>query len=147
MSQMLHREIVAEKAIVYTVHPVAEQEEAPRAFFNHTFELPTGVYIASLACFVTFLATMVVGFGNPELGIPMAIFGVFFAGFYGIPVLFVKQSPEGTNKALSWGQFKSRGIQTLTGHLPANEALAQVMVLPVLIVLWGLACVVIAALV
>lgn len=147
MSQMLHRELVAEKAIVHKAHPVANDTEAPRAFFNHTFELPAGVYAASLGCFVTFLATMVVGFGNPELGILMAIFGVFFAGFYGIPVLFVKESPEGTNKALTWGQFKSRGIMTLTGRLPASEAIAQVLVLPVLIVLWGLACVVIAALV
>ncbi len=147
MSQMLHRELVAEKAIVHKAHPVANDTVAPRTFFNHTFELPAGVYAASLGCFVTFLATMVVGFGNPELGILMAIFGVFFAGFYGIPVLFVKESPEGTNKALTWGQFKSRGIMTLTGRLPASEALAQVLVLPVLIVLWGLACVVIAALV
>lgn len=147
MSQMLHRELVAEKAIVHKAHPVANDTVALRTFFNHTFELPAGVYAASLGCFVTFLATMVVGFGNPELGILMAIFGVFFAGFYGIPVLFVKESPEGTNKALTWGQFKSRGIMTLTGRLPASEALAQVLVLPVLIVLWGLACVVIAALV
>lgn len=147
MSKMLHRELFAEKAIVHKAHPLANDTEAPRAFFNHTFELPAAVYAASLACFLTFLATMVVGFGNPELGILMAIFGVFFAGFYGIPVLFVKESPEGTNKALTWGQFKSRGIMTLTGRLPAGEALAQVLVLPVLIVLWGLACVVIAALV
>lgn len=147
MSQMLNHELVAEKAIVHKAHPVASGSAAPRAFFNHTFELPAGVYAASLGCFVTFLATMAVGFGNPALGIPMAIFGVFLAGFYGIPVLFVKQSPEGTNKALTWGQFKSRGIMTLTGHLPAGEALAQVLVLPVLIVFWGLACVVIAALV
>jgi hypothetical protein len=144
---MLHRQLVADKAIVHHTHPVANDTEVPRAFFNHSFELPGGVYLASLVCFLTFLATMVIGFGNPELGIPMAIFGVFFAGFYGIPVLFVKESPAATNKALTWGQFKSRGIMTLTGRLPAHEALAQVLVLPVLIVLWGMACVVIAALV
>ena len=147
MSQMLHHQLVADKAIVHHTHPVANDTEPPRAFYNHTFELPGGVYLASLACFLTFLATMVVGFGNPELGILMAIFGVFFAGFYGIPALFVKESPAGTNKALTWGQFKSRGIMTLTGRLPAGEALAQVLVLPVLIVAWGIACVVIAALV
>jgi hypothetical protein len=147
MSQMLHRDRVAEKATVHQTHPVAGEIEAPRAFFNHTFELPSGVYAVSLGCFLTFLATMVIGFGNPELGILMVIFGVFFAGFYGIPVLFVRQSPAGTNQALTWGQFKSRGIMTLTGRLPASEALAQVLVLPVLIVLWGIACVVIAALV
>lgn len=147
MSQILHRELVGEKAIVHRSPPITGGAAAPRAFFNHTFELPSGIYAASLGCFVTFLATMAVGFGNPELGILMAIFGVFFAGFYGIPVLFVKESPEGANKALTWGQFRSSGIMTLTGRLPAGEALAQVLVLPVLIVLWGIACVLIAALV
>lgn len=147
MSQMLHREISNKKAIVHREPPVAGDTATPRAFFDHTFELPSGIYAVSLGCFVTFLATMVVGFGNPELGILMAIFGVFFAGFYGIPALFVRESPAGTNKALTWGQFRSRGIMTLTGRLPASEALAQVLVLPVLIVLWGLGCVLIAALV
>ena len=142
MSELLTRELIAEKAIVHESHPAIK-----RVQFDQTFEIPTGVYAASLGLFVTFLATMVVGFGNPELGIPMAIFGVFFAGFYGIPTLFVKQAPEQSNTAMSWGQFKARGVKTATGHLPANEALAQMLVLPVLVVLWGFACITIAALV
>lgn len=148
MSELLTRDLVADKAIVHDTHPIAANDaEAPRFFSDNTFELPAGIYAASLGCFLTFLATMVAGFGNPELGIPMAIFGIFFAGFYGIPVIMAKQAPEGSNKTLTWGQFKSRGIMTHTGKLPAGEAVAQVLVLPVLVVFWGIACIIIAALV
>ena len=142
MTQMLHNELLADKAIVHTDHPVLR-----RGFFDQSFELPGGLYAASLALFVAFLAVMTLGFGNPGLAIPMAIFGIFFAGFYGIPLLFVREAPEGSTKAMSWGQFKSRGIRTMTGHLPANEAVIQMLILPVLILFWGLACVIIAALV
>ncbi|GAA4053252.1 hypothetical protein [Parerythrobacter jejuensis] len=142
MSELLTRDLIADKAIVHDYHPAIKRGE-----FDQTFGLPGGLYAASLGCFVAFLATMIVGFGNPELGIPMAIFGVFFAGFYGIPVLMVEEAPDESNKALTWGQFKARGIDTLTGRLPAGEAIAQMMVLPVLVVLWGFACITIAALV
>jgi len=139
---MLHKDFVAEKAIVHNDNPVLQ-----RKFFDHSFELPGGLFAASLGLFVAFLAVMTVGFGNPEMILPMAIFAVFFAGFYGIPVLFVREAPEDTNKAMTWGQFKGRGIQTLTGHLPAGEAAIQMLILPVLILFWGFACVIIAALV
>ena len=142
MSQMLHNDFVAEKAIVHKDHPVVQ-----RKFFDHTFELPSGLFAASLGLFTAFLVVMAFGFGNPELILPMAIFGIFFAGFYGIPVLFVKESPDDTNKAMTWGKFKARGIKTHTGHLPAGEAAVQMLILPVLILFWGIACVTIAALV
>ncbi|MND00096.1 hypothetical protein D3C83_185940 [compost metagenome] len=55
--------------------------------------------------------------------------------------------PENDTSPLSWGQFRNRGIQTLSGHLTASEATVQVLILPVLIFLWGIAAVTIAALV
>lgn len=142
MTQMLHSDFIAEKAIVHDNLPVVH-----RGFFDQSFELPAGLYAASLAMFVGFLGVMTLGFGNPHLILPMVIFGVFFAGFYGIPLMFVREAPEGSAKAMSWGQFKARGIQTATGHLPASEAVVQMLILPGLVFLWGIACVTIAALV
>lgn len=142
MSQMLHSDFTAEKAIVHSENPLS-----PRGFSDQSFELPAGLFAASLGLFVAFLGVMTLGFGNPGLIIPMAIFGVFFAGFYGIPVLFVREAAEDSGKAMTWGQFKSRGIMTLTGHLPAGEAAIQMLILPVLILFWGIACITIAALV
>ncbi len=142
MTQLLHSEIIAEKAIIHKELPAFQ-----RGFFDQSFELPGGLYAASLALFAGFLAVMTLGFGNPGLILPMVIFGVFFSGFYGIPLLFVREAPDASAKAMSWGQFKARGIRTLTGHLPAHEAVVQMLILPVLILFWGIACVTIAALV
>ena len=142
MSQMYHREAVAEKAIVHDHLP-----NAPRGFFDQSFELPGELYGASLGLFLAFLGVMIAGFGNPGLIIPMAICGIFLAGFYGIPLLFVREAPDISAQAMRWGQYKARGIQTLTGHLPAGEAAVQMLILPVLVLVWGIACVTIAALV
>ena len=147
MSQLLTRDLIADKAILHETPPDAMRSETPRGFFDQTFELPARLFAASLALFVAFLVVMTLGFGNPELILPMAIFGIFFAGFYGIPVLFVKQAPEASRKGLSWRQFKAEGIDTLTGRLPAGEAAVQMLILPVLILAWGIACIIIAALV
>lgn len=148
MSELMTRDLIADQAIVHAQYPGGASDEAvPRHFSDNTFELPTGIYAASLGCFLAFLATMVVGFGSPELVIPLAIIGLFFAGFFGIPAIFTRQAPEESDKALTWGQFRARGIMTHTGRLPAGEVAAQVLVLPVLVVLWGLACITIAALV
>ncbi|MHA6334198.1 hypothetical protein ACXYL9_11005 [Qipengyuania sp. CAU 1752] len=142
MSRMLHNEIVAEKAVIHSENPVIR-----RGFPDQTFEFPTQLFAASLGFFVAFLVVMTIGFGNPALAIPMAICAVFLVGFFGIPALFVREAPDHANKAMSWGQFRMRGIDTLTGRLPAGEAVVQMLILPVLLLIWGLACIVIAALV
>lgn len=54
--------------------------------------------------------------------------------------------PENRQRALTWGQFRNRGIETATGHLTSRAAAVQVLILPVLIFLWGVSIAVIAAL-
>jgi hypothetical protein len=142
MSRMLHNEIVAEKAFIHRENPVLRRE-----FPDQTFEFPAPLFAVSLGLFAAFLVVMTIGFGNPALAIPMAICAIFLVGFFGIPALFVREAPDYANKAMSWGQFRMRGIDTLTGRLPAGEAVVQMLVLPVLLVVWGLACIIIAALV
>ena len=48
-------------------------------------------------------------------------------------------------RAKSWSRFQAEGIQTAFGRTSAREATVQVLILPVLIFLWGIAAVVIAA--
>ena len=45
------------------------------------------------------------------------------------------------------GEFETRGIMTNTGRLASKDATIQVLILPVLLVVWGLAVAVIAAVV
>lgn len=139
MTNRFTRETVAQQA------RIVEEPRAPTAV-DRTFEIPTVLYGTTVALYLGFLALMAVGFASPGLVIPMAIFTVFIAAGFGIPAIWTRLAPETRSKALTYGQFAERGIQTHTGLLRPRDAAIQMLILPVLIVLWGAAVVTIAAL-
>ena len=114
---------------------------------NRTFELPAGLYGITVACYLGFLALMSVLFMNAELVLPMAAFVISIVGGFGLGYKWVAMKPGNDNPTLTLGQFSNRGIQTLSGRLTAAEASAQVLILPVLILTWGVAIAVIYAVV
>ena len=119
---------------------IATVSEAPfTTKVDRTFGLPTGLYLGTVGLYVAFLALMTTLFGNAELILPLAvIFGFGLAGRW------ASMKPGKDTFALTWGQFSNRGIQTLSGRLTAFEASVQVLLLPVLIMFWGLCIAVIA---
>lgn len=117
-----------------------------RSCQDHSFELPTGLYVAMAALFFGFLAVLAIGLPTPGLVVPMAINFVFLAAFFGIPAIFVR-SANTDGRAKSWTRFMDRGIETANGHSSGKEAAVLMMVLPVFIFGWSLAIVTIAALV
>lgn len=142
MAQILDRKQLAEVAVVHG------EEAFPRvAAVDRTFELPTALYVATVGLFMAYLATMTLGFGNPGLILPMAIFVLFILAAFGVPAIWATMKPENTSRALSWGRFLSDGVQTETGPLDARAAAVQVLILPALILVWGIAVVTIAAVV
>ena len=143
MVEQLTREKLAEQAVIHSHAPVLRRN-AP---VDRTFELPTGLYGAFVALLFGFLAVMGTGFAHPEMIIPMAIFTIFIAGMFGVPALWARMQPENPVKALTWGRFRAEGIDTLYGRLDARQATVQVLILPVLIFLWGVAVVAIKAIV
>jgi hypothetical protein len=64
---------------------------------------------------------------------------------FGVPTIWARMNPATSSQALSWQQFKRRGIQTGSGWLSADAATAQVLTLPILVLLWGVAGVILAA--
>jgi hypothetical protein len=119
----------------------------PLVRVERNFGLPTWLYGATIAAYAGFLAVMSAAFMNASLVVPMAICVVYLAMAFGVPMLWTRFKPEDTSHALSGSQFRNRGIQTDTGHLTANEASIQVLILPVLILFWGVAVAIIAAVV
>ena len=127
---------------------LADVTDAPhiRNEIDRSFELPVGLYAATVALYLGFVAVMALSFMNPELALPMVIFALFiFAGF-GTPMIWARMKPEKTRHAMTYGMFRHRGIQTATGYLASDAAAVQVLILPVLIFCWGVAVAVIAAL-
>ncbi|GAA4644226.1 hypothetical protein GCM10023115_21860 [Pontixanthobacter gangjinensis] len=140
MSQHLTRQIVADKATIIQQLPVVPEAD-------RSFNLPSGLYVATAAMYFGFVGIMAAGFSSPGLLIPLTICGIFFTAFFGIGALFVRTDPCAKAKILRWSELRSKGIQTHTGRLSMKDAVVQMMILPILIVIWGLVTVTIAALV
>ena len=121
--------------------PVRHQVEGDR-----NFGLPTALYGATVAGYLGFLLVVGSAFANPVLAIPMAIFVVFIVAGFGVPALWTRLAGN-TSAPQTLGEFEAKGIQTATGRLAAKDASIQVLILPVLLVCWGLAVAVIAAVV
>lgn len=142
MAERVTRELVAEKAIV---HP--EAALLPPGIVDRSFEMPTGLYAAVAALFLGFMAVTGIGFATRELILPLAVIVLFIFAFFGVPAIWVRMVPESRRPSMSWNRFRREGIATEFGRLTANEAMVQVLILPVLIFLWGIATVTIAAIV
>jgi hypothetical protein len=143
MAQKLNRTSIAAQADVHTTMPVA----APAHEVDRTFELPPALYAGTVACYLAFLGLTAAAFGNPGLILPMVVFTFFIVAGFGLPTVWATMNPAKAARAKGWARFQRDGITTLTGHNTAGEATVQVLILPALIVVWGLAVVTIAALV
>ena len=144
MSKLITRDAAAAKA---QVHPTLPQAVEPSHQVDRTFELPKRLHFLTAAAYLGFLAVMAVGTMNPNLAIPMVIFAIFIVGFFGVPAIWVRMRPENNSRSLSWSKFLDQGIQTYTGRMQAKDAVLQVLILPVLILAWAIAIVVIRAII
>ena len=142
MAQRLTRETVAEQAIV-----LPEMALRASTTVDRSFELPAALFVATAGCYLAFLATMAVGFGNPHLIIPMAIIAAFIVMGVGLPAMLMRMKPDHPQKLTSWSRFSREGVMTAFGRSTAGGATVQVLILPVLILAWGFAVVTIAAVV
>ncbi len=142
MVERLTRELIAEQAIIHEAPVVRRPTKVDR-----NFELPAGLYAATAGAYFAFLGVMAIGFGNPGLILPMAIFVVFIAMFFAVPAMWMRMKPDHAQRLTPWARFRRHGVMTAFGHSTAGAATVQVLILPILILVWGLAVVTIAALV
>lgn len=138
-------ELISKEALAH----VAAVTDAPhiRSEIDRSFELPTGVYGATVALYLGFIGVMALTFMTAQLVLPMVIFALFIVAAFGTPMLWARMNPAKQQRALSYGMLRNRGIQTGTGRLEGGAAMVQVLILPALIFLWGIAIAVIAAVV
>ncbi|WP_298302307.1 hypothetical protein [uncultured Erythrobacter sp.] len=141
MSKHIHTELEQGKARIVAA-PVANS--TPKV--DRSFGLPKELYFGTIAGYLGFLAITGLTFMNPVLIIPMAIFVVFIVAGFGVPSLFTRLKGN-DSKALTLGEFRTQGIATNSGTLHPRDAAVQVLILPVLLVLWGIAAATIAVLV
>ncbi|KEO90810.1 hypothetical protein EH31_07165 [Erythrobacter longus] len=141
MSKQIQTQIEQGKARIVAA-PAAKN--AP--VVDRSFGLPNRLYLVTVGAYLGFIAIMAIAFINPVLVIPMVIFAGFIIAAFGVPAIFT-QLKGNDSKAMTWGEFENKGIMTNTGPLAPAEAAIQVLVLPILLVFWGIAAVTIAAIV
>ena len=142
MAERLTRQLVAERAIVHEASALRMPTTVDR-----NFELPAALYVGTVAGYFGFLGLMVLAFGNPALVIPMAIFVIFIAMLFGVAAMWMRMKPVHPQRLTPWSRFRQEGIMTAYGRCSASAATVQVLILPGLILLWGLAVTIIAAVV
>lgn len=113
---------------------------------ERTFGLHPALFVATIGSYFAFLAIMAASFMNPNLLIPFAIFVAYLAMYFAVPALWTKVAGRPVGRFQSWAEFRSEGMDILTGHIGSGGAIAQVLVLPVLIVGFAFAVAIIAAL-
>jgi hypothetical protein len=137
-------------SIHYTAETFAEALVTKRATpfevqVERSFDLPPVLHAATVGLYLGFLGVMAFAFQDRGLIIPMAVFVMYIVMAFGVPAMWVRMKPGHASKPLGWSEFARDGINTFTGNMSAKDATGQVLILPVLILGWGLAIAVIAA--
>ncbi|MBX3594639.1 hypothetical protein [Sphingomonas sp.] len=104
---------------------------------DHVFDLHPALHIGMFGGFFAYLGIMWAAFGEKGLAIPFVIFAVFLAAAFVVPGWWARVAP-GEGRKPSWSEFMAEGIQSGSGHLKAGGAIVQVMIMPAMLVLWGL---------
>jgi len=111
-----------------------------RACEDQSFELPGGLYAAMVILFAGFIAVLGLGFSGGHMAVAYGVIFAFLAAFFAIPAMF--QQKQG----LSWSMFRYKGVETPSGRTSAAEATVLVLLLPFVVLCFGIAVVTIAAL-
>lgn len=143
MAEQLTREQIAQAAEIRTAPPARLRNDP----VDRTFGLPKALYVATVGLYLGFIGLLGTAFANPEMAIPVAIFGLFIVAGFGVPAIWTRLAPETASKPLGWDRFMKEGIMTAYGRTKGRDAIVQVLILPTLIFVWGVIVVTIAALV
>jgi hypothetical protein len=105
---------------------------------ERTFDLHPGVHAAVIGAYFAFAAILCTAFMGKDLIVPAAIFAIGIAALFVTPGLWARVRPDDGLRKQSWSEFMAEGVECITGHLTAREALAQILVLPAMLVGLGL---------
>ena len=118
-----------------------------RACNDQSFELPAGVYVAMAFMFAGFVGVLAFAFRS-NMSVSYGVIFAFLAAYFAVPALFPRMARgHSATKSLDWSTFRENGIVTATGHATSLEATILVLLLPFLILCFGIAVTIVAAMV
>lgn len=111
-----------------------EPKAAPRIGEQVGFEVPPAIWATMIACYVLFLALLLAATGGARAGFAIAISGVYVAMFFGTARAMLRQAPQQPQSPLARYGGK---LATFYGPLGRSEVVAQMLVVPGAVVLFG----------
>ncbi len=106
---------------------------------ERAFELHPAVHFMLIGAYFAFAGILCATFMGRDLVIPAAVFAIGIASLFLTPGLWARVNSDNGLRKQSWAEFLQEGVECITGRLTAGQALAQILVLPGLMV--GLALV------
>jgi hypothetical protein len=100
---------------------------------ERAFDLHPAVHLMLAGIYMSFVALLSVAFMGRDLVIPFAINIIGVISLFLVPGLWARVFPDTGGRRQSWSEFTSQGVETYTGHLATREALAQIFILPALL--------------
>lgn len=120
-------EILEQKARI-VAPPTMRRNRQDRAF-----DLHPAVHLMLAGIYMSFVALLSMAFMGQDLVIPFAINIIGVTSLFLVPGLWARVFPDNGGRRQSWSEFMAEGVETYTGYLPTKEALAQIFILPVLL--------------
>ncbi len=100
---------------------------------ERVFDIHPAVHVGLLGTYLSFAAILLATFMGKDLVVPAAIVVVGIFSLFVTPALWARVAGDDLRKP-SWSEFLQEGVDCITGRLTAGQALAQIMVLPALMV-------------
>jgi len=97
---------------------------------ERTFDLHPAVHAMVIGTYFAFAGILCLTFMGKDLIIPAAIVVIGITSLFLTPGLWARVNPDDGLRKQSWAEFMSEGVDCITGHLTAHQALAQILVLP-----------------
>lgn len=139
MNMPIHAEAFAQAT------PIPQPLRRNRA--DHVFDLHPALHITVFGGFFAYLGLMWAAFGEKQLAIPFAIFAVFLAAAFIVPAWWARVLPDAGGRKPDWADFRSEGMVCETGRQSAGGVMVQVLIMPAVLLTWGLFLLVVSRLV
>jgi hypothetical protein len=130
---MRHEKISVEDICQKQKIDVLSLERLPFQSAPSTPDIPSSIGVMIVAAYIMLLGSFAVTMvGSRHTALALSICFFFLGMYLIIPAIFLRVEPQ-QQKRPSLDYFMETGIQTYTGHMSGKDALAQILVVPLLL--------------
>ncbi len=129
---------IAKSAEIHALQPA--QAPAPVKPWRNPSDMPVAVHKLALACWMAFLSVFWITFAfSGHATFMVAVSTVYAAVFFSVPVILARMCPPDERQHSELSSFLRGRFETIDGSIRGFDALVQVIVVPAMLTLGGIA--------